>query len=52
MVARKSLDFREWLKLNEVGTSTGDVASFQRVVIPGVVRRRWPDPVFKKKKGK
>jgi len=60
MVAKKSLNFKEWLKLNEVGTSTGDVAGFQRMVIPGEVRRKpvttyshstpEEDPFFKKKK--
>ena len=56
-MAEKSLNFKEWLKLNEVGTSTGDVASFKRISLP-MVRRQWfgpwasEDPFFKKKKSK
>lgn len=40
-------------ELNEVGTSTADVALFKQRVIPGQVRRLWDDSVdefFKKKK--
>jgi len=45
------------MKLQEVGTSTGDVAAFKRMVIPGQIRRQFPpwgdeDPFFKKKKKK
>lgn len=57
------MNFKEWLKLNEVGTSTGSIAGFARMAIP-LVRRQWmpywsdqswteePDPFFKKKKKK
>lgn len=50
--------FKEWLKLQESGTSTGDVAGFSRISIP-LVRRVWgsnavedmyPDKDKKKKK--
>jgi len=46
------LVFKKWLSLQEVGTSTGDVAGFKRISIP-LIRRVWPwnveDPFFKKK---
>lgn len=32
--------FKEWMAINEVGTSTGDVAGFSRITIP-LVRRWW-----------
>jgi hypothetical protein len=50
-----SIEFKKWMKLQEVGTSTGDVAVFQRIAIP-LVRRQvlgpWgeEDPFFKKKR--
>ncbi len=40
-------------RLNEVGTSTADVAQFRRMTIPSTVRREWPDSTddfFKRKK--
>lgn len=47
------LNFKQWL--NEVATSTADVAVFARPIM-GVVRRHYPwteeDPFFKKKKKK
>ncbi len=52
------MEFKIWLKLQEVGTSTASVAGFKRMVIPGPVRRQWlgpwsvEDPFFKKKKKK
>jgi len=42
------VDFKEWL-IKEVGTSTANVAAFQRITIP-LIRRQWvnkivfPDP--------
>jgi hypothetical protein len=50
-------DFKEWLKLHEVGTSTGSVAGFSRMTIPMVRRQFMPhwgenDPFFTKKKKK
>ena len=54
---KKDLNFREWLKLQEVGTSTACVAGFARMAMP--MRRRemlgsWgeEDEFFKKKKKK
>ncbi len=53
-------NFKQWLSLQEVGTSTSCVAVFQRMVMP-MVRRIPPtllndddkeDPFFKKKKKK
>jgi len=51
------MDFKEWLKLHEVGTSTGSVAGFSRMTIPMVRRQFMPhwgenDPFFTKKKKK
>jgi len=55
-----NLDFKGWMKLQEVGTSTASVASFKRISIP-MVRRQWAkllgswgeeDPFFRRKKGK
>lgn len=51
------MDFKEWLKLQEVGTSTGSVAGFSRMTIPMVRRQFMPhwgedDPFFTKKKKK
>jgi predicted double-glycine peptidase len=49
------LEFSLWLKQNEVSTSTGSIAGFQRPV-SGMIRRDWlgpwgvEDPFFKKKK--
>ncbi len=50
--------FEEYAKLrdsqlNEVGTSTANVAQFRRMTIPATVRREWPDSTddfFKRKK--
>lgn len=50
------MSFKKWIQLQETGTSTGDVASFRRTVLPEPVRRKligpWADedPFFKKKK--
>lgn len=45
--------FKEWLNLQETGTSTGDVAGFARICMP-MVYRWWPtemdDEKNKKKK--
>ena len=38
-MADQKLDFRDWLELKELATSTSSIASFQRMVIPGPVRR-------------
>lgn len=42
------MKFKEFMKLQEVGTSTGDVACFQRIVMP-MVTRQWPTEEKKKK---
>lgn len=34
------MSFREWLKLNEAGTSTANVAGFKRISLP-MRRRDW-----------
>ena len=57
----KKISFKEWLKLNETGTSTGDVAGFQRR-LGSINTRQWAsmvgepwteeDPFFKKNKKK
>ena len=55
---KESTTFAEYVsrrdkELNEVGTSTADIAIFQRRAIPSMVNRLWPDSVdefFKKKK--
>lgn len=50
------MTFKEWLKLQEVGTSTADVAFFQRPIFGSTIQRKWlgpwaqEDPFFKKKK--
>lgn len=51
--------FREWLKMNETGTSTADVSGFARNVFAGPVTRMYPEPVtigedpfFRKRKRK
>ena len=51
------MTFKEWMKLQEVGTSTGSVAGFSRMTIPMVRRQFMPhwgedDPFFTKKKKK
>lgn len=51
----ESLSFKQFIKLQEVGTSTGDVAAFKRITIPGQIKRQFPpwgdeDPFFKKKR--
>ena len=46
------LGFSKWMHLKETGTSTGDVAGFQRITIP-LVRRLYPNEItFKTKKKK
>jgi hypothetical protein len=50
------MDFKKWLQLQEVGTSTGCVAGFARISLP-LIRRTWfgweeEDPFFKKSKNK
>lgn len=35
------MKFKEWLNLQEVGTSTGDVAAF-KLPMGGMVTRTWP----------
>jgi hypothetical protein len=53
------VNFKGWLELQEVGTSTGDVAGFQRQIMP-IIRRAnlgpwgsdYKDPFFEKKKKK
>ena len=53
------MNFREWLKLYEVGTMSstptggiGDVAQFKLPVAIGMVRRTWPYLDNKKKRKK
>lgn len=52
------MNFKEWLKLQEVGTSTANVAVFARPLFGGPVTRMYPEPVIlggreiKKKKKK
>lgn len=51
------MSFKEWLELQEVGTSTGSVAGFARISLPMVTRQFVPfwgegDPFFRKKKKK
>lgn len=51
------MSFKEWMKLQEVGTSTSSVAGFARIAIPMVRRQFMPhwgegDPFFTKKKKK
>lgn len=53
----ESFSFKQFMKLQEVGTSTGDVAAFKRMTIPGQIKRQFPpwgieDPFFKKNKKK
>ena len=48
-------EYAQWRdsQLNEVGTTTADVAQFRRMTIPATVRRQWPDSTdefFKTKK--
>lgn len=43
------IKFKEWLQLQETGTSTADVAVFSRISIP-LVRRIWPVEKDKKKR--
>jgi hypothetical protein len=38
------MNFKKWMQLQEVGTSTGDVAAFSRISIP-MSRRMWPPSV-------
>jgi hypothetical protein len=38
-MADQKIGFRDWLELQELATSTSSIASFQRMVIPGPVRR-------------
>jgi hypothetical protein len=51
------MNFKEWLKLDEAGTSTACIAGFSRMTIPLVRRANlgaWAeeDPFFKKKEKK
>lgn len=36
--------FKEFLQLDEAGTTTGDIAGFSRITLP-LVRRIWPTEV-------
>lgn len=40
------MDFKEWLKLQEAGTSTSSVAIFAQPVI-GMSRRKYPEEICK-----
>ena len=48
------MNFKDWLKLEEVGTTTSSVAVFRQPIGIGMVRRTWPflDQEDKKKKNK
>lgn len=46
------MSFKDWLKLDEVGTGTSSVAAFARPIFGQMVQRTWPDPFFSKKKKK
>jgi len=35
------MKFKEWMQIQEVGTSTSCVAAFSRITLP-LVRRLWP----------
>ncbi len=39
--------FKDFINMNETGTSTGDIATFSRIVIP-MTRRSWPTDKAKK----
>ncbi len=45
------MKFKEWLELNETGTSTGNIAGFPRIVMP-LVRRNWPSDLSDENLGK
>jgi hypothetical protein len=40
------MKFSEWIKLREVGTSTGDVANFARPLFGGPSTRMYPEPII------
>ncbi len=46
------MKFKDWM-MNEVGTSTADIAGFARITLP-LIRRQWPSEFsfdeFKRKK--
>jgi hypothetical protein len=42
---KRRLKFKEWLKLKEVTTSTGDIASFKNIVGGVTNFRMYPDPI-------
>jgi hypothetical protein len=46
------MSFKEWLKMNEEGTSTSCIAAFPRPIGIGTVSRQPVDMFFKKKKKK
>lgn len=52
---QQKLTFADWLRKDEVSTSTASIAGFARPMM-GIVRRKWlgvwdsEDPFFKKKK--
>jgi len=37
--------FKEWLRIQEVGTSTASVATYAMPVIGGPVARMYPEPI-------
>ena len=39
------MDFRSWISLKEMGTSTADVAGFSRPIFV-MIRRTWSTPAF------
>jgi hypothetical protein len=38
------MKFKEWLELQEVGTSTSCIAGFKRMTLP-LVTRQWPSEI-------
>jgi hypothetical protein len=53
------MNFKEWLKINEVGTMSstitggvGDVAPFKSRLFGGLIRRTWPYLNYKQDKNK
>lgn len=46
------ISFKEWLKLDEAGTTTSSVSTFKMPLSIGIVRRTWPMEGKEKKKNK
>lgn len=39
------MNFKEWLNLQEVGTTTSSVAVFKMPLFGGLIRRMYPEPI-------